>query len=640
MNRKGFAITTVVYGLALLGIMIVTMLMGILSSTRNNITQESERIESTLINYNLSSVKYKYKNTEQSFETPNGETGWYRIEAYGASGLIMPSEPVEPVYTGTEEEKEAAQKEYKKKLEEYNDQINSTSYGLGAFTTGIIYLYEGDIVTIITGKNSPSEYEKQKSNTIVRINGKDIMIAAGGVKDSATHGTPGGTLKTQSSEAMGPEIARETCQITNADNDLIGGASITYGGTKGNTSMIVGYPGCGINKIINDSKEYYFVNGLMLPAVHNGDGMVIIERIKEDTEYYEGKIYNSSKLDSEAEAVLDKPINRIPRTNHKFDNVKGIKATITSLGENPDLSIDKIYYTVDGVEKVINCNSTTCNESFPSNINIDDITVTFNKYNINLGGVRIRLIKDGDIDSESYVKNLIYDSTIRKKGTRYNSGIYSTPVGIKLSAYQPDSLQALPKHGNYYIIPVTLENKVISAVSTTQDDSGIIGVEHLQGEPRQRWAIDLLNYANATTGEPNFVNIANVSGMDEYRIIDLARSKALTVYRDENRNGGTISASQNFNAISRNTPQIWNIAFMSDGTFAIKTAEQSLNSAIRSGYIYVNTTKHSDHQGKILIGNEDKDLDNRSSTCDNDNCIFPTTVERFRLYSIDFSTTT
>lgn len=633
MNKKGFAITTVVYGLALLGIMIVTMLMGILSSTRNNITQESERIESTLINYNLSSVTFKHKDGKQVFTTPNGETGWYRIEAYGASGLIKPKEPAEPEYYGTAEEIEAQQKKYQQDLKNYYNTVNSTSYGLGAYTTGIIYLYEGDSITIETGKRSPSAANPTTSNTKVYINSKELMIAAGGI-DSV----PGGTLKTQSTEAMGPDTGRESCQITSDNKDLIGGASIVYGGAKGNTSMIVGYPGCGKDIVVDNSKEYYFVDGLMLPAVNSGDGMVIIERIKEDTEYYEGKIYNSSKLDSETEAVLDKPINRIPRVGkEKFDNVKGIKVTVAPLSDAPDFGIDKIYYTVAGKEKIINCNNQkTCNETFASEVNIDDVTVTFSKYNINLGGVRIRLVKDGDEDSETYTKNLVYDSTIRKTSSMYKSGIYSTPVGIKLSAYQPDSLAPLPKHGNYYIIPVTLENKVISAVSTTQDDSGIIGVENLQGEPRQRWSIDLLNHANEETGEPNFINIANVSKMDEYRIIDLARSKALTVYRDENLNGGTISASQNFNAISRNDPQIWNISFMSDGTFAIKTANPSIDSTSRSGYIYANTTKLSDNQLKLFIGNEDKEI--RPTNCESDNCIFPTQVERFRLYSIDFST--
>lgn len=654
MNRKGFAITTVVYGLALLGMMVVTMLMGILSSTRNNVSQESDRIESNLINYNKSSVTYKIKTDDagnsipQKFTTPTGEAGWYRIEAYGASGKLREEAPKKPEYTGTADEQQHQREEYENKLAAYN---NAES-GFGAYTTGIIYLNEDDELEIIPGKLGGSG---QTSNTVVKIRTNPststyelIMSAAGGTPS----GIPGGTLKTQSGEAKGPNTSRELCTITDANRDIMNASTIKYGDSSvvGNTSIIVGYPGCGKNKVVAGSNEYYFVDGLMLPSVHNGNGKVIVERIKEDTELYENNVYNSSKIETEVETYLDPPIKRIPRTNEKFNDVVKIIVTLTPETAYPDLKIEKIIYTVEGIETSTNCNNLDCTATLGAKSNVDDITITFNKTNINLGGVRVRLLKEGDPESyevidiesasvedqEKYKKTLVYDSTIRKTGDSYDSGIYSTPTGIKLSAYQPDTVSDLPSHGNYYIIPVTLENKVISAVSTTQDDSSIIGVEYLTGEPRQRWSIDLLNIPNSATGEPNFINIKNQSGMREYRMIDLARSKSLTLYRDENRNGGTVSASQNFNAVSRNPPHIWNIKPMADGTFAIKTAIQSLNPSTRSGYLYANTTKGSDNENMILVGAA---ATGEGKCTANDNCMSPTLVERFRLYSVDFSTT-
>ena len=36
MNKKGFAISTVIYGLSIMGVLIVSILMGIMSTTRAN----------------------------------------------------------------------------------------------------------------------------------------------------------------------------------------------------------------------------------------------------------------------------------------------------------------------------------------------------------------------------------------------------------------------------------------------------------------------------------------------------------------------------------------------------------------------------------------------------------------------------
>ena len=151
MNKKGFAITAVIYGLSILGILIITILMGTLSSSRNNVSEEAKRIEKELIAFNKSSVTY---TTGQYYYTvPEGETGWYRIEGYGRS--IMDAK--------------------------------------GAYVTGIIYLEEGKTLYI--------DIPEEDTDSIIKVHdpgGPEILRAAGAYGEY-----PGGTLKPYCKEPLG-----------------------------------------------------------------------------------------------------------------------------------------------------------------------------------------------------------------------------------------------------------------------------------------------------------------------------------------------------------------------------------------------------------------------------------------------------
>ena len=45
LNKKGFAISTLIYGLSILGLLLITMLMSTLSNTRSNAKEMSNAIE-------------------------------------------------------------------------------------------------------------------------------------------------------------------------------------------------------------------------------------------------------------------------------------------------------------------------------------------------------------------------------------------------------------------------------------------------------------------------------------------------------------------------------------------------------------------------------------------------------------------
>ena len=255
MNNKGFAVTAVIYGLSILGVLIISILMGTLSASRANVKLEADKVESELIAYNKTSVVYN--KGEHTFYVPKGETGWYRVEAFGASAADLP----------------------------------------GAYTTGIIYLEEGRsiYINLLAGNVSG---DSTRSDAIIQAedaSGRIIMSAAGA---SLYYNMPGGTLNAYFSEPKGGALVLGDFKLENlTKNNLVGTESVIYP-PVGPTSYMAGYPGSGDAQPYNGF-WYYFVDGLMLPAANKGVSKVIITRL----------------------ARQDEEIPTIPRKNKFYNNV-------------------------------------------------------------------------------------------------------------------------------------------------------------------------------------------------------------------------------------------------------------------------------------------------------------------------------
>lgn len=119
LNNNGFAISTVLYSLLIMVFLIVTLMMGIMASNRKSNRNLVETIEDELNRYNESATTFAYKDgttgeaEAQIYTVPSGQSGWYKIELWGASGGNVTSETGE-VRAG----------------------------GKGAYTSGLIYLTE------------------------------------------------------------------------------------------------------------------------------------------------------------------------------------------------------------------------------------------------------------------------------------------------------------------------------------------------------------------------------------------------------------------------------------------------------------------------------------------------------------------
>lgn len=89
LNNKGFAISTLLYGLMIMIFLIVFALMSIMGSNRKNTKNLVDVIEDELTRYSLTNVYGVY---DSSIDDGSGrlyvvpESGWYKIELWGAKG--------------------------------------------------------------------------------------------------------------------------------------------------------------------------------------------------------------------------------------------------------------------------------------------------------------------------------------------------------------------------------------------------------------------------------------------------------------------------------------------------------------------------------------------------------------------------
>lgn len=127
LNNKGFAISSVLYSLLIMVFLIVMLMMGMMASNRRNTHKLVDQIEEELNRYSLSSTTLEFDASAttvvpQEYIVPTGQSGWYKIELWGASGGSTVSE------TGVER-----------------------TGGKGSYTSGIVYLEENEVLYFYIG---------------------------------------------------------------------------------------------------------------------------------------------------------------------------------------------------------------------------------------------------------------------------------------------------------------------------------------------------------------------------------------------------------------------------------------------------------------------------------------------------------
>ena len=597
LNNKGFAISTLIYGLAIMGIMIVAILMATMSQTRTNTRSLVKSIEEDLNRFSKTETSFKPIDnssiTAQEYIVPT--SGWYKIELWGAQGS---GNGGKGAYTGGIIELEEGETLYfyvgSKKDDGggYASEVRVIGGGyndITSYETRIMVAAGGGTASTALGGTLYGYNDKMNSygGYIDIRNNKDFALISKTDETNNTNGTLVGYDKNYAvSNATNPRINIEAPSPlgTNGGGD---GYFPSNNSSTGGTSFIAGYAGCyGLMKgkttvhpkleyyehfyteedtvatytYSEDALgEYYFVDGVMMPGVRSGDGFAKIERVKP-------KIETTTTL---------------TRKNAKLDNIRYIKNCVSS----PDISWNKIVVTVNGsvIEKgptPIVTGAMTCGTIDLELItNVDEIAIFHNDSGIDYKQDTIKVSADGTVWTD-----------IKKWDTNTSDlSETETVTGYRVSAYQYDSTEALP-NGNYIIQPVLSENKVLSAAPTAETETNPISIELYNGDQRQKWKIERIND----------------SAPYEYKIVELSRLKALSITQDENILFNTVSAVDKFNEKARNEPQIWRINPVGNGTYTIETVVSPVSG--NTGYLTAQTNANiSENLNKIIIGKNNKE---------------------------------
>ena len=117
LNNRGFAISTLLYGLMIMSLLVVLALFGNLSTNRHNTVTFVDKVEDELNRLSVTNTEGGHTGgvvDAQGREYIAPEGGWYKIELWGASGY-------------------------------------GSSGGKGAYVSGIIYLEDNDYLYFYAG---------------------------------------------------------------------------------------------------------------------------------------------------------------------------------------------------------------------------------------------------------------------------------------------------------------------------------------------------------------------------------------------------------------------------------------------------------------------------------------------------------
>ena len=546
-NNKGFAITTVLYGLSILGLLLVALLMATMSSTRKNSSDLVRNIERELNNISKAEVVFspleEANNVprQQEFFVGEDQDGFYKIELWGSQG--------------------------------------GTNGGRGAYTSGVIYLKEGERLYFYVGKAGsgnatfvrwkPGAYsntESIKASLMVAAGGGSSEGASGGTLrgfnnsmnplgglintngDDATYGLVDTTLMLSGYSGYNDSNAISQNPSGNITLRTNGGGDGYYSSNNSNlggVSYIYGYAG---SRTYVDSPLFdsYFIDGQMYPGVHIGGGKAKVTKVSEESS--KEKIKKSTILKNNIQYIRDCSSNATQVTFSVMSG--GVETTST------------INYT--GVCAVYNLGSKK---------NVDEIAVWHN-------------LAGKDILNHTVA---VSDNNSNWKFLKNSSGISETETitGFHFSAYQSDPSSPLV-NGDYYIIPLTAPNKCISASTSSTTSSDPLTIQYLDGTNWQKWKIEKISDS-------------------VYKILELARYKAMAI-GIITKDNEVISTDENiaknyiyaFSSFQSNDSQKWKITSFQDGTYIISTILRP-KSGMDTGNIMAIPRSADEFEGKVII---------------------------------------
>lgn len=507
LNNKGFAFSTILYGLMLMGIMIVIVIMSLMQTNRVNNKKFVETIEKELNRYSLTETVFDTDSSDngQEYIIPMGQSGWYKIELWGAQG--------------------------------------GNNGGLGAYTSGLIWLKENTHLYFYIGKQNNvfngagGGTNKGGGSSDVRLEGgawnstleKRIMVAAGG--GGGNQGGAGGTILgfkgsgagagnagNQNSGAFGTGQNGTGSGSGGGGGFYTGAGSTGTGGGGGGSSYISGYAGvysrgrsgADLTKYNANAAELaytsgYFINGLMIPGVNAGNGAAKISKVLDTT-------------------ATDNGATKPARLNSRLNSVRYVKDCINGSRTANSGTVNNNYWSE--LQVIVDGRNVAFGKPFnyigpgggygsgASNSKLVDGQVTLTKDGVtennkndrcvvvDLGATyapsEIAVWHDYTTANQNTINHRLFVSNNNTNWVEVASSVansletYETANGFHYSAWQPNSLETL-QDGTYYIMSVASTN--LFATTNTITDSvpePAVSYKKFTGAANQQWNIKSL----------------------------------------------------------------------------------------------------------------------------------------------------
>ena len=538
MNNKGFAVTALIYGLAILVLLLIVIIMATLSSMRSNIKDMSSQVEKELLSLSTSNMEYTSSEVGHNvFTTTSSGEGFYRVEVWSP-----------PKYDASGK--------------------NPT----GTYVSGVIRLEENQKIYIYRGRVDSISKDATYITSIKP--GEDNQYYDGFYDESFNMDK----MILYADDTVG--------KLIGGTNDESRQLSYDYKTRYNNDGYYM--------------LRYRFINTKVIKNIPYNDkiigsrGKVVIRKLLPGT--------NPTIIDTKNTNYWGIQGLIIDVTEGSYDSNSPCKVYMTHDGltscfdigydvNNKENAISS-YYTAA-------CKNGPSSISFPYQTGtdvsyyvsrVDDLSLICPENNQNVN-------YEIYINGGNHKKN----ATSHKYYTTIYNGKYSHHggEGIKMTPYQPDSIVDKIDSGNFYLL--NFETETFALTASTDGNSvsmtGFAGLNTQKWEISKVKNFDLTT--NSFTNEKyNYFEASPGSNIIDktFKIIELSTFKALDIRLDENIEGHEISAQYTFNPLSHNEPQIWRLIPNQDGSYSIKTIVKPNSGDENVGYVTYDT-----NSGEVYI---------------------------------------
>lgn len=486
LNNKGFAFSTILYGLMIMGIMIILVIISTMQTNRVTNKNFVKTIEDELNRFSMTEAQFSANNSSQQYIVPMGHSGWYKIEMFGSQGA-------------------------------------SNYGGKGAYTSGLVWLQENAHLYFYVGNNGAASLVTLSSDYSLEqdIPSSAIMVAAGG-GDSKTsaHGGDGGSILglNSSEDILGAKqneagSARSTTEAKGGHGYYNGTAGTNTGG--GGSSYIAGYAGAwtkgasegsGMTKSnasytleiqkedgTYDEAKYtpQFINGFMLEGVHSGAGYAKIKKVSS------GGIDNppakiNSALSSNITSITDCISGMSDGSSNKnnyWKEIQVISSDGDSAGKNIAYGKNSTDYPPVTDGKITVGNSSTdiydggtgnvCLTLSGFNTPVNEVAVW---HNIGLSGIQhtLKVKVNSGVEVE-----------VTKPSITNSLDTIETSNGLHYSAWSINSDSNAIPNGTYYIQSAVDSRLFVTNTKSNEKNASILAL--FDGSNKQKWTLTKVN---------------------------------------------------------------------------------------------------------------------------------------------------